>query len=61
MFSTYALTTQPLKATVTFVTLSLFNTLRFPLVMIPKALKINIEGYKARSCSRLYARESSIL
>jgi hypothetical protein len=39
IFATYAYSVGPLKPSMAFVVLSLFNTLRFPLVVLPKALR----------------------
>jgi ATP-binding cassette, subfamily C (CFTR/MRP), member 1 len=39
IFSTYIKLVGPLPSTIAFTTLSLFNTLRFPLVQLPKALR----------------------
>jgi ATP-binding cassette subfamily C (CFTR/MRP) protein 1 len=39
IFAVYVSTVGPLSATTAFTTLSLFNTLRFPLVVLPKALR----------------------
>lgn len=39
IFATYAYTVGPLTPAMAFVVLSLFNTLRFPLVVLPKALR----------------------
>ena len=40
IFSTYVVVNDSkLTATVAFTTLSLFNTLRFPLVVLPKAIR----------------------
>jgi hypothetical protein len=39
IFSTYAFSVGRLTPSVAFVVLSLFNTLRFPLVVLPKALR----------------------
>mmetsp|Transcript_35993 Transcript_35993/g.59943 ORF Transcript_35993/g.59943 Transcript_35993/m.59943 type:complete len:1348 (+) Transcript_35993:160-4203(+) len=47
MFSTYVSTTANLTASISFPTLSLFNTLRFPLVVLPKALKNYAESTAA--------------
>lgn len=39
IFATYAFSVGPLTSSMAFVVLSLFNTLRFPLVVLPKALR----------------------
>lgn len=39
IFATYAYSVGPLTSSMAFVVLSLFNTLRFPLVVLPKALR----------------------
>ena len=39
IFATYAYSVGPLTPAMAFVVLSLFNTLRFPLVVLPKALR----------------------
>lgn len=39
IFAAYAFNTGKLDASLSFVVLSLFNTLRFPLVVLPKALR----------------------
>jgi hypothetical protein len=39
IFATYAYSVGPLTPSMAFVVLSLFNTLRFPLVVLPKALR----------------------
>ena len=39
IFATYAFSKGPLTPAMAFVVLSLFNTLRFPLVVLPKALR----------------------
>lgn len=39
IFATYVYGVGPLVPAVSFVVLSLFNTLRFPLVVLPKALR----------------------
>ncbi len=39
IFATYVFNVGPLKSSMAFVVLSLFNTLRFPLVVLPKALR----------------------
>lgn len=39
IFATYAYSAGPLQPSMAFVVLSLFNTLRFPLVVLPKALR----------------------
>ena len=39
IFATYAYSVGPLVPSMAFVVLSLFNTLRFPLVVLPKALR----------------------
>jgi ATP-binding cassette, subfamily C (CFTR/MRP), member 1 len=39
IFATYAYNVGPLVSSMAFVVLSLFNTLRFPLVVLPKALR----------------------
>jgi hypothetical protein len=39
IYATYVYNVQPLDATLSFTILSLFNTLRFPLVVLPKALR----------------------
>jgi ATP-binding cassette, subfamily C (CFTR/MRP), member 1 len=39
IFTTYEFSEARLKATVAFTTLTLFNILRFPLVVLPKALR----------------------
>ncbi len=39
IFSAYELNVQKLTATLTFPILSLFNILRFPLVVLPKAMR----------------------
>lgn len=39
IFATYAYSVGPINSSMAFVVLSLFNTLRFPLVVLPKALR----------------------
>ncbi|KIY99894.1 ABC transporter, multidrug resistance associated protein [Monoraphidium neglectum] len=47
IFATYAYAVGPLTPAMAFVVLSLFNTLRFPLVVLPKALRGVSEGVAA--------------
>jgi Na+/H+-dicarboxylate symporter len=49
IFATYAYAVGPLTPAMAFVVLSLFNTLRFPLVVLPKALR-GVSGERPR-CS----------
>ncbi|GBF99292.1 ABC transporter [Raphidocelis subcapitata] len=49
IFSTYAFSVGRLTPAMAFVVLSLFNTLRFPLVVLPKALRGVSEGVAAMS------------
>jgi hypothetical protein len=46
IFGTYASAVGPLTPAMAFVVLSLFNTLRFPLVVLPKALR-GVSGARA--------------
>ncbi len=39
IYATYIFNVEPLNPTLAFTILSLFNTLRFPLVVLPKALR----------------------
>lgn len=52
IFTTYEFTVERLVASVAFTTLSLFNILRFPLVVLPKALRaVSGEGpWRASPC-----------
>lgn len=51
IFATYAYTKGPLTPAMAFVVLSLFNTLRFPLVVLPKALRGSSGQHKNSSRS----------
>ncbi len=54
IYATYAFTVGPLTAQLAFVVLSLFNTLRFPLVVLPKALRGVSEASAALKRLRQY-------
>lgn len=54
IFATYAYSIGPLTPAMAFVVLSLFNTLRFPLVVLPKALR-GVSG-GCRAWQRLHAQ-----
>lgn len=47
IFSLYVFTVRPLSASLAFTVLSLFNTLRFPLVVLPRALRGYAESLSA--------------
>ena len=51
IFATYAYSVGPLTSSMAFVVLSLFNTLRFPLVVLPKALRGASGQHPASTCS----------
>lgn len=51
IYATYAYAVGPLTPAMAFVVLSLFNTLRFPLVVLPKALR-GVSGAGPRVCVR---------
>ncbi len=52
IFSMYEFQTGKLPSTIAFTTLSMFNILRFPLVVLPKALRA-ASGEWAAGCSAL--------
>lgn len=60
IFATYAYQVGPLTPAMAFVVLSLFNTLRFPLVVLPKALRGASGRYTVSvpfSCTALCSRQ----
>ncbi|KAF8071336.1 abcC3 [Scenedesmus sp. PABB004] len=54
IFATYAYSVGPLQSSMAFVVLSLFNTLRFPLVVLPKALRGASEAVAAMKRIQAY-------
>jgi Na+/H+-dicarboxylate symporter len=52
IFATYAYSVGKLTSSMAFVVLSLFNTLRFPLVVLPKALRGASGTGPGPACSR---------
>jgi Na+/H+-dicarboxylate symporter len=53
IFATYAYSVGKLTSSMAFVVLSLFNTLRFPLVVLPKALR-GASGVCMCACLQLH-------
>jgi ABC-type multidrug transport system fused ATPase/permease subunit len=69
IYATYAYNVGPLTPAMSFVVLSLFNTLRFPLVVLPKALRgaseaaaamARIQGYLELAESEAVPRSSAV-
>ena len=58
IFTTYEFQEARLVSTVAFTTLSLFNILRFPLVVLPKALRA-VSGERCRGRSPLQTTHGS--
>jgi ATP-binding cassette, subfamily C (CFTR/MRP), member 1 len=53
IFASYEFSEKRLSPTIAFTTLSLFNILRFPLVVLPKALRAASRELRFLSCCRV--------